>query len=139
MIYGVGVDLLRIERGRSLWQRHGERAVTKLLHPAEHALLAEGREPGAVLARSFAAKEAFVKALGTGFRGLEYKEIGALREGDGPPRLVFSKRLAATLRERGVGRAHLSFSDEAGLICAFVVLERAAGPVPVRSSDKIPT
>ncbi len=130
MIYGIGVDLLRIDRGRKLWARFGERATAKLLHPAEYALLESGREPGAVLARSFAAKEAFVKALGTGFRAAGFKEIGAVRDGDGPPRLVFSERLSALLRSRGIGAAHLSFSDEAGLICAFVVLERAGAADP---------
>ena len=132
MIHGVGVDLLRVERGQQLWQRFGNRASDKLLHPSEHALLASGREPGAVLARSFAAKEAFVKALGTGFRGIDFKEIGAVREGEGPPQLVFSTRLEATLRAHGVGAAHLSFSDEAGLICAFVVLERAPLADPIK-------
>lgn len=132
MIHGVGVDLLRVERGQQLWQRFGSRATDKLLHPAEHALLQTGRAPGAVLARSFVAKEAFVKALGTGFRGIDFKEIGVLREGDGPPRLVFSQRLDAVLRERGIVSTHLSISDEAGLICAFVVLERAPSGDPIK-------
>lgn len=131
MIHGIGVDLLRIERGRKLWERFGERATSRLLHPAEYVLLESGREPGAVLARSFAAKEAFVKALGTGFRIAEFKEIGAVREGEGPPRLVFSERLAQVLRDRGISAAHLSFSDEAGMICAFVLLERISPADPI--------
>jgi len=134
VIHGIGVDLLRVERGRQLWARFGERASAKLLHPAEHALLAAGRDPGAVLARSFAVKEAFVKALGSGFRGVDFKEIGAMRDGDGPPRLLFSERLAARLRAQGVGAAHLSLSDEAGLICAYVVLERTVGTDSLNSA-----
>lgn len=124
MIYGIGVDLLRVERGYRLWQRFGNRAVDKLLHPAETTLLDDGRHPGAVLARSFAAKEAFVKALGTGFRGVGFKEIGVVRSGSGRPEFVFSSRLRRMLERRGIGTVFISLSDEGGLVCAFVVLER---------------
>lgn len=127
-IYGVGVDLLRVERGQRLWERYGERAARKLLHPVEYRLLAAGREPGRLLARSFAVKEAFVKALGTGFAGIrmDFNEVGAARAPDGQPRLAYSERLAARLAARGVGAGHLSISDEGGLVVAFVVLERAS-------------
>ncbi|HEX7382210.1 MAG TPA: holo-ACP synthase [Nevskiaceae bacterium] len=126
-IYGVGADLLRVERGQRLWERYGERAARKLLHPVEHRLLVAGRDPGRLLARSFAVKEAFVKALGTGFAGIgiDFNEVGAARGPDGQPRLAYSKRLAARLAARGVGAGHVSISDEGGLVIAFVVLERA--------------
>lgn len=123
MIYGVGADLLRIERGEGLWQRHGRRAVDKLLHPAERERFDPAVSPGRYLARSFAAKEAFVKALGTGFRGVGYSEVGIVREQDRRPELVFSERLQAQLQGLGIRRAHLSFSDEGGMVLAFVVLE----------------
>jgi len=124
-IYGIGVDLLRVERGERLWQRFGERATRKLLHPAEAALLAH-RRPGALIARSFAVKEAFVKALGTGFAelGIEFREIGAGHAADGRPALVLSAALEVRVRDMGVGDRHLSISDEGGVVIAFVVLER---------------
>jgi holo-[acyl-carrier protein] synthase len=124
MIYGIGVDLLRIDRGDKLWQRHRDRIVDKLLHPAEKAAFNPDHNPGRSIARAFAAKEAFVKALGTGFRGVGFKEVGAVREPDERPRLVVSDRLAGHLASLGVDGMHLSFSDEAGMIVAFVVLER---------------
>ena len=136
MIHGIGTDLLRIERGEKLWRRFGLRAADKLLHPAERAgfeSLGDAAR-GRYLARAFAAKEAFVKALGTGFRGIDFAEVGAVREGDDRPRLVFSPRLQARLDAQAIGTAHLSFSDEGGLITAFVVLERAAAAA---ASDRL--
>jgi len=123
VIYGVGADLLRIERGEQLWQRHGERAARKLLHPDEWEGLRAAQNPGRYLARAFSAKEAFVKALGTGFRGVSYQDCGAVRAPDQRPRLVFSAEMQQRLDALGITGAHLSFSDDAGMILAFVVLE----------------
>ncbi len=136
MIYGIGTDLLRIERGEKLWQRFGTRAVDKLLHPAERAVFETLTEAarGRFIARAFSAKEAFVKAFGTGFIGVGYSEVGAVREAGQRPRLVFADRLQAKLDALHIDAAHLSFSDEAGLITAFVVLEQTA---PTPASDKL--
>jgi holo-[acyl-carrier protein] synthase len=125
VIYGIGMDLLRIERGERLWQRYGQQAVERMLHPEEAALFDPDNKPGRALARAFAAKEAFVKALGTGFRGVGYREVGAVREPDQRPRLVYSERMQQRLAELGIVRGHLSFSDDGGFIMAFVVLESA--------------
>ncbi|MCK9192920.1 MAG: holo-ACP synthase [Nevskia sp.] len=132
MIYGVGADLLRIERGEQLWQRHGERAAAKLLHLAERPGLAASRNPGHYLARAFSAKEAFVKALGTGFRGVSYHDVGAVRAPEQRPQLVFSEAMQARLQQLGITGAHLSFSDEGGMILAFVVLETSGEPAVIR-------
>lgn len=135
MIYGIGADLLRIERGEALWQRHGQRAALKLLHPDERPALARSNNPGHYLARAFAVKEAFVKALGTGFRGVGYHDVGVLREPEQRPRLIFSAAMQARLAALGIDGAHLSLSDEGGMIQAFVVLERSG---PAAQSDKLP-
>ena len=123
MIYGIGADLLRIERGEKLWLRHGERAVKKLLRPEELTGFEQAANKGHYLARAFAAKEAFVKALGTGFRGVGYHDVGTVREREQRPRLIFSETMHTRLDALGITGAHLSFSDEAGMILAFVVLE----------------
>jgi holo-[acyl-carrier protein] synthase len=126
VIYGVGADLLRIERGERMWQRHGWRAADKLLHPQERAAFDPARYPGRFLARAFAVKEAFVKALGTGFSGIGYREVGVWRAPNERPQLVYGAHLARRLQTLGIGRAHLSLSDEGGFVLAFVVLECAA-------------
>jgi holo-[acyl-carrier protein] synthase len=123
VIYGVGTDVVEIERGEKLWARFGARAAGKLLMAAELAEFEQARNRGRYLARAFAAKEAFVKALGTGFHGVSYRDAGALRAPEERPRLVFSPAMERMLSQRGIVRSHLSLSDEAGLILAFVVLE----------------
>lgn len=123
MIYGVGIDLLRVERGQRLWQRHGARAVAKLLHPAEASALSAAKSPGYALARALTVKEAFVKALGTGFIGVGWRDLGCVRRDGERPQLVFVDSLSARLAALGIVAAHVSLSDEAGLVIAVVVLE----------------
>lgn len=126
MIYGIGTDLLRIDRCEELYARQGQRAITKLLMPEERAVLPQAKSIGYGIARAFAAKEAFVKALGTGFHGVSYQDVGALREPKARPRLIFSAAMQGKLDALGISAAHLSFTDEAGMIIAFVVLECGA-------------
>jgi holo-[acyl-carrier protein] synthase len=123
MIFGIGTDILRIERGEKLWARHGLRAVDRILMPEEREHFERARNPGRYLARAFAAKEAFVKAFGTGFLTIGYTDVGAVRVPRNRPRLVYSAPLRLRMDALGIGAGHLSFSDEGGLIIAFVVLE----------------
>jgi holo-[acyl-carrier protein] synthase len=122
-IYGIGTDILRIERGQEMWKRFGMQAASRMLMPEELEELARAKDPGRFLARAFAAKEAFVKALGTGFTGVGWQGAGAVRAIGERPRLVFNVATQQLLDEAGIVRSHLSFSDEAGMIIAFVVLE----------------
>ncbi|MDP1654160.1 MAG: holo-ACP synthase [Rhodocyclaceae bacterium] len=124
MIFGVGTDLVAIGRMREFWQRHGERALEKLLAPAERAACRESSDPGRFLAKRFAAKEALGKALGTGIRAPVLLPAIAVTHDDlGKPLLEFSCDLAAWIAERGLN-CHLSLSDEAEHALAFVVAER---------------
>lgn len=137
MIYGIGTDILRIERIERIWQRHGERFPEKILGDAERAEFAQRRQalrkPARYLAMAFAAKEAFVKALGTGFHGVDYADAGVVHEESGRPVLVFSERMKQRLAGLGIASAHVSLSDEGGLVCAMVVLERGNETAPARS------
>ena len=125
-IYGIGTDLLRISRGEELWQRWGAKAADKLLHPLERAQFEASHQRGHFLARAFAAKEAFVKALGTGFRGVDFSDVGVTREPDCRPQFVFSDSLMSRMRQLGVTAAHLSLSDDGDHVFAFAILERDA-------------
>ncbi|MCI0749372.1 MAG: holo-ACP synthase [Nevskiales bacterium] len=124
MIYGVGVDFLRVGRIEKIHRRHGERLVQRLLHGRERAAFKTARRPAQFLAKCFAVKEAFVKALGTGFRGVAHREIGVIRNKQGRPELVFSAELRRRLKTNRIKAAHVSLSDEDGRVCAMVVLER---------------
>lgn len=124
MIHGVGTDLVAIPRLQDLWQRHGERALDKLLAPQECAEFTAGSDPGRFLAKRFAAKEALGKALGTGIRApVLLPAIAVSHDNLGKPRFAYGDELAAWLAERGLV-AHLSLSDEAGHALAFVVVEK---------------
>ncbi|HUS25556.1 MAG TPA: holo-ACP synthase [Candidatus Binatia bacterium] len=124
MIYGVGIDVLRVERIEKVHRRHGQRFVERLLHPSERAAFARARKPALFLAKAFAVKEAFVKALGTGFRDVAHDDVGSTRDALGKPELVYSRGLAAMLKRLKIRAAHVSLSDEGGIVGAVVVLEK---------------
>ncbi|MCX8016835.1 MAG: holo-ACP synthase [Rhodocyclaceae bacterium] len=125
MIHGVGVDLVAIARLARLWQRHGERALEKLLAPAERAECSAYADPARFLAKRFAAKEALAKALGTGLRApVLLTAIAVTHDAWGKPAFAFEAQLAAWIARRGLN-CHLSLSDEADHALAFVVVERA--------------
>src|SRR5690606_13597182 len=106
-------------------ERFGARFHDRLLHPVEHAWLKQTERPVKYLAKCFAVKEAFVKALGTGFRGIAHTEVGWTRGALGKAELVYNARVAAMLAARGIAAAHLNLSDELDSVVAIVVLERA--------------
>lgn len=124
MIFGVGTDFVAIGRMRELWQRHGERALEKLLAPEERAECLACADPARFLAKRFAAKEALGKALGTGIRAPALlPAIAVTHDGLGKPGFGFAAELAAWIAARGLN-AHLSLSDEAEHALAFVVVEK---------------
>lgn len=123
-IYGVGIDLLHISRMAEVHGRHADRLAKRMLHPLEMQRLASVKNPVNYLAKCFAVKEAFVKALGTGFRGIAHDEVGWTRIEHGRPQLCVTPRVQAMLGERGIGAMHLSLTDELDLVCAVVTLER---------------
>lgn len=125
-IYGVGNDLLQVERMEKALQRHGERLPKRILHPREMERYAQARRPGNFLAKSFAVKEATVKALGLGFRGVSYQDFGWDQDALGKPLLCMSAHGRSLLDERGIRAAHVALTDEAGLVMAVVVLEKSA-------------
>ncbi len=123
MIYGVGTDLLRIDRVERLWLKYGEHFAEKILMPEEQLQFARAHRKGNFLAKAFAAKEAFVKALGTGFTGVAYRDAGVIALPSGKPSLLFSTGLRTRLDALGIVGGHVSLSDEEGRVLAFVVLE----------------
>lgn len=127
MIHGIGTDIVAVKRLQRMWERHGQRIVEKLLAPQEvaeftrAAVAAKGR----FLAKRFAAKEAFSKALGTGVRPpAVLPAIAVAHDELGKPILAFCGRLAEMIENQGL-KAHLSLSDEADYAIAYVILERA--------------
>jgi holo-[acyl-carrier protein] synthase len=126
VIHGIGTDILRIERVAAAYERFGERFVGHLLMPEELALFRNHRNPVRFLAMRFAAKEAVVKALGTGFaHGMWLRDSGVVNDARGRPEIIWSERGRRVCAGMGVGAGHLTLSDEAGLVVAVAVLLRA--------------
>ncbi|MDR0234242.1 MAG: holo-ACP synthase [Zoogloeaceae bacterium] len=126
MIYGIGTDIADIARLERLLTRHGEVALKKILAASELAEFPR-RNPavqGRFLARRWAAKEAFSKALGTGLcHPAILTNMAVTHDEAGRPFFLFAPVLARHLEELGLA-AHLSISDEKAYALAFVVLER---------------
>ena len=127
MIYGIGVDMLESVRIARTLERFGTRFIEHLLMPEEHAQLARTARPERFLAMRFAAKEAIVKAMGTGFaHGVWIRDVGVVQNAWGKPEVVFSERGERVRLALGVGDAHVTLSDERGLVVAVAVLMKAA-------------
>ena len=127
MIHGIGTDLLDATRIRDGLARFGAPYAERILAPAEHAAYATNARPAQFLAKSFAAKEALAKALGTGLHEpVSLHNIAVLRDALGKPYFELAPALIAWMQARGIGAPHLSLSDEGDLTLAFVVVETQA-------------
>lgn len=125
MIFGVGTDLVEIRRVREVWERFGERVARRILCPDELNGFYGTGDPVRYLAMRFAAKEAVVKALGTGFHhGMWVRDAGIVPDHRGKPCVIFSKRGQSVCRRLGAGDTFISLSDEAGMVLAFAVILR---------------
>jgi holo-[acyl-carrier protein] synthase len=124
MIVGIGTDVVSIERIAGVLERHGERFLNRILTPDERKRFDRTKQKASHLAKRWAAKEAFSKAIGTGIHPpFQWKSIGVGRDPKGKPLVVPSADMAKHLEELGVTNAHLSLTDDAGVAVAFVVLE----------------
>ena len=124
MIAGIGTDIAAVARLGTLYERHGERALEKLLAATERGDFARAADPARFLAKRFAAKEAFGKALGTGVvPPAALTNLAVTHDPFGKPSFEYAPELARYLAERRLV-AHLSISDEREFAVAFVVMER---------------
>ena len=134
MIVGLGSDLCNIERIQASVDRFGERFLLRVFTDVERAKAASRPHTMAgTLAKRFAAKEAFSKAVGTGFkRGVFMKDIGVVNLPSGAPTLQLTggalARLDALTPAGHAMRVHLTMTDDHPWAQAFVILE--AVPVP---------
>ena len=128
MIIGIGVDLVDARRIEKLIENFGEHFLHRIFTEKERAYAQKSPHPLRVYANRFAAKEAAVKALGTGMReGISWQDIETLRTSSGAPRLYFHgkarEKLLSLLSPQTKEALHISLSDEPPYSTAFVVIE----------------
>ena len=124
MIYGIGTDIVNIDRIQKIILKNKEGLIKRVLTEHEQALFANKADSAAFCAKRFAAKEAFSKALGTGIgRVVSFQDLTVRNNDNGKPHFIPSEKLRLYLLEKGVKQAHLSISDESQYAVAFVVLE----------------
>ena len=124
MIYGIGTDIVEVSRLESMLARYGNRLASRILSKQESDELPGHPHPARFIAKRFAAKEAFAKAIGTGLRHpVSLQGISVAHDGLGRPVLHFGQALQHYLGQLGIVSHHLSLSDERNMVVAFVVLE----------------
>ena len=122
VVLGLGVDLCEVPRVARAVSRHGERFLSRVFREGEL------RRPRSALgfaehaAGLFAAKEAAMKALGTGLRGVAFREVAITRAPGGPPRLALYGRAAARAAALGAGAAHVTITHTREMAAAVVLL-----------------
>jgi holo-[acyl-carrier protein] synthase len=132
VILGVGIDLVRIERVRQAMARWQDRFLQRVFTDGELAYARRRRDPAEHLAARFAAKEATLKALGTGLSmGVRWREMEVRRARGEPPRLALSGRTAALGAARGVRTFHVSLTHDGDYAMAQVLAE---GDGPARGA-----
>ena len=127
MIYGVGTDIVNIDRIQKIIFKNREGFIKKVLTDHEQALFANKADSAAFCAKRFAAKEAFSKALGTGIgKVVSFQDLTVRNNENGKPHFIPSEKLRLYLLEKGIKKAHLSISDESQNAVAFVILESSS-------------
>ena len=125
MIQGTGFDIAALPRIRRLLELYGERFVRRVLTDREREKLPSAPpDRTAYMAGRFAAKEAAVKALGTGFSGgIGMHDVEILSTGSGSPRLLLHGKAAVQAKRLGITALHVSISHERDMAGAVVILE----------------
>jgi holo-[acyl-carrier protein] synthase len=126
MIYGIGIDLVKVNRLAAAIERYGERFLNRVFTPGEIAYCQGKVWANAGFALRFAAKEAFSKALGVGLRrdGIRWREVEVVPNKMGKPEIRVSGRAAALCAAAGVTGMHVSLTDEDDRALAVVILEK---------------
>jgi len=132
MIDAVGVDIADVRRIKTALDRWGDRFVARIFSPREAEYCRQHRDEALRFAARFAAKEAFIKCLGSA-RGIRWHEIELLNDRTGKPVFRFSESIRKILDGKEIRKVHVSISHTAEYAVAFVVFE------PGRDKGENPT
>ena len=124
MIAGVGIDIVGIERIEALVREHGERFLKRVFTEGEKAYCSSRAQPAQHYAGRFAAKEAVLKALGTGWSGgVGWKQVEVTSTEKGRPEIRLTGRASELAEAMGVRKVHISISHADGYAVAQAVLD----------------
>jgi holo-[acyl-carrier protein] synthase len=124
MIFGIGTDIVEVSRIAASINAFGDSFAERVLAESELEGYQNSQIKARFLAKRFAAKEAFSKALGTGLRApATFQNIAISHDDLGKPILVLAPELLAFMQEKNIQHTHISISDEKNLATAFVILE----------------
>ena len=124
MIYGIGTDLVDLDRIKKMKSLSAFAKKILGAQELEQYAALSNKPKQFYLGKQFAAKEAFVKALGTGFKDPIFpKDIQILRNALGKPEIVLSAGAKPYVEDLGITKSHVSLSDESNHLLAFAVLE----------------
>lgn len=125
MIFGTGIDIIKIDRIEKVVERWGDRFIDRVFTPDEKVFCLKRIKPYSAFALRFAAKEAFSKALGTGMRqGVAWRDIEVFHYKSGKPGLNIYGQSLNLCEKENISGFHVSLSDEEGYGVAMVILER---------------
>jgi len=123
-IFGIGIDIVEIERISSSIEKLGDAFAKKVLHPNELKNYLATKRQAQYLAKRFAAKEAFAKAIGTGIvEGVTLPRIEIINNQDGKPEIILHDVTLERFQSLDLKAIHLSISDEKKYAIAQVILE----------------
>lgn len=124
MVFGIGTDIVEVDRIRRFIEK-GDAFKQRVFTQEEISYCEQHRDPAPFFAARFSAKEAFVKALGTGFTGgIGFNQIGVYHVELGKPEISLTGQAEIVTREKGISRIHLSISHVKDWANAIVVLEK---------------
>jgi len=125
-IVGIGTDIVAVERVAGLLARHGDRFIARCFRDNERRLFASHAEGdlAAKIAGRWAAKEAFLKALGGRISHIPYRDVSVAAGADGEPVLAVAGKAERALAQRGGARVFLTISHERRYAVATVLIER---------------
>jgi holo-[acyl-carrier protein] synthase len=124
MIFGIGTDIVEVARIEASITQFGDAFAKRILAESEMTSYLQSQIKPRFLAKRFAAKEAFSKALGTGLRApTTFQNIAVSHDDLGKPILIFAAELQAFMQTKNITQTHISISDEKNMAAAFVVLE----------------
>ncbi len=124
MIIGSGIDIVNIDRIERLLDRWGDHFLSRVYTEAEICRCQQRSRPSECFAIRFAAKEAFLKAIGSGLRhGIQWTDIEVENDPMGKPLLLFHRKAKEILQTRRIERTHLTLSHDRPFAVAHVLIE----------------